>query len=73
MGEWKRLWVDGELQCAEGRPYVFAIQLMGGLWDYFVDAVVWDSENPAEWRNAESGWNLEDVTHFAELKEPSDG
>ena len=54
----------------EGQQYLFALRLSNGAWEYFVDALVWDSETEPHWREACSGWDEDAPEYFCELESP---
>lgn len=62
----KPFWFDDSSPIGEGQSYLFAVQTDGETC-YFVDAIVWDAETPAEWSNGEHGWTIDDVTYYSPL------
>lgn len=65
--EWEPLHSeDGTLQCDEGNAYLFGLYTSGG-WFCFQDVIVWDSESSPRWADGDSGWEIDDVTHFRPL------
>ncbi len=65
---------DGFLTVSEGETYLFAVNChMEGYpmcWEYFSDAIVWDSETEPQWADGGHGWALDDVTHYRALPDP---
>lgn len=70
--KWRKLVEDdGTLAVEEGETYLFAIKTNQG-WDYFVDSLVWDSETPPEWHDAQHGWDgRESVMWFTPIECPA--
>lgn len=69
--KWRKLVEDdGTFAVEEGETYLFAIKTNQG-WDYFVDSLVWDSETPPAWHDAQHGWDgRESEMMFTPIKCP---
>jgi len=63
--QWKPFWFDDSTPIREGETYLFGVVLIGCELSVFQDAIVWDEETVAEWREGGHGWRIEDVTHYA--------
>lgn len=61
---------EGLVQCDEGQPYLFAIQMAGGGWEMFVNRLVWDSETEPYWGDDDPGWEPGYGMFFTALPSP---
>ena len=69
---WKPLW-DAERQLLPkwGEQYLFAsYQLAGDCFEYFVDALIWDSEIAPLWELGDHGISPDDTQWFCEITKP---
>jgi len=65
-GEWKPFFFDDATPIKEGQIYLFAVPLSDDTYDIFTDAIVWDAETEADWRDGAHGWSISNVTHYRE-------
>lgn len=65
---------DNLLTVNEGESYWFAVQVSTNgnppHWEYFSDAIVWDSETEADWSDGAHGWGIDDVHWYRPLPPP---
>ncbi len=72
--EWKPLFdEEGLLLCDEGNEYLFAAgytlandPTKAMIWNYFNDAIVWDSETDPQWSDGGHGIDLSDAQWYRE-------
>lgn len=64
---------DGTVAVAEGRSYLFAIQVSTNgappCWEYWQDAVVWDAETEPDFAG-DPGWSISEEIYFRALPSP---
>jgi len=64
VDEWKPFFFGESTPIREGQTYLFTGPDMEGGWFQFSDAIVWDEETPAQWRDGSHGLSFEDVSHY---------
>lgn len=68
---WNRLLdEDSMVTVDEGNTYLFAIELSDGRWEYFSDAIIWDSETAPQWSEGQHGWDISDAIWYQEILDP---
>ena len=73
QGGWKPFWFDDDsTPIREGQSYLFATGSPESGWSYFHDALVWDEESYAQWRDGDHGFATEDVKFYWELPAPKE-
>jgi len=69
-GGWKPFFFGDSTPIREGQSYLFAAGSATAGWSYFHDALVWDAETYAQWREGDHGFATEDVKFYWELPAP---